>query len=119
MIETRWCTVGSNNIKEDLQTAVKKMEEVRKNTKLYTHIYMTQSAWEYIKPCLVKPEPIQLGMMLYGLPLKVFSSIVDLMAEPTVKDENILAVDFFDSKLVQLDLSAIRGLISSYSLPIR
>lgn len=56
-----------------------------------------------------------------GMPKKTNQhlTMVDLILENTIKDENVLAVDFVDGKLIQLDLTSIRGAISSYSLPIR
>lgn len=116
MIETNWTTTTAD-IKLDLLKAVARMNEVRRDSdKLYSGIYLTQAAWDHIKPHVVKPEATQFGIMLFGLPIKVFPTIVQLIAEPQTENENILAIDFFDNKLLQINLAGIRAITLSYSL---
>ncbi len=116
MIETNWNT-STVDIKLDLLRAVDRMNEAKRDSdKLYTYIYLTQAAWDHIKPHVVKPEATQFGIMLFGIPVKVFPTIVQLIAEPQTENENVLAVDFSVDRLVKINLAGIRAITLSYSL---
>lgn len=113
---SNWTTTTAD-IKLDLLKAVARMNEARRDSdKLYSGIYLTQAAWDYIKPHVVQPEATQFGIMLFGLPIKVFPTIVQLIAEPPTENENILAVDFSIDRLVKINLPGIRAITLSYSL---
>jgi hypothetical protein len=108
-------STGSIDIKKSMLETLNKMESLQRGVQ-FNVIHMTQPAWDFIKPHVVNPHPMQIGLMLYGFPLKVFPTIVELVHEPQFQYELVLAIDFADNKLVQLDLTAIRNLASQYSL---
>jgi hypothetical protein len=104
------------DIKKSLRDAVEKMNEVRNNTAMnFTHVHFTQAAWDYVKNSGVaifnEPTP---ESTIYGLPMKVFPSIVDLFCHTQSKGDRVLAVDVVENKLMQIDIEGLRSFNSSY-----
>lgn len=105
---------GPGDIKQTLIDVTKKIQEIRERYDHYTHIHMTSAAWKFVTCSGGLYRELDAGSTLYGLPFKLFPTLVDLVAHKSSPQDKILAVDYVDGKLIQLNLEAIRSLKSSY-----